>query len=67
VSPELVLAGLFLLAYGAVGLVALRRRLLARLALREAVRRRGQSVLVVAGLMIGAAGRRGLLRGLGRG
>jgi putative ABC transport system permease protein len=56
VSPALVLGGLFVLVYGAVATVAVRRPLLARLALREAVRRRGQSVLVVAGLMIGAAG-----------
>jgi len=46
---------LFLLAYGAVAVFALRHRLLGRLAYREAVRRRGQALLVVAGLMVGTA------------
>jgi putative ABC transport system permease protein len=46
---------LFVLAYGAVGVFALRHRLLGRLAYREAVRRRGQAMLVVAGLMVGTA------------
>ncbi|HZA26106.1 MAG TPA: FtsX-like permease family protein, partial [Actinomycetota bacterium] len=46
----------FVLVFGGVGFLAIRRPLLARLALREAVRRRGQSALVVLGLMIGAAG-----------
>jgi putative ABC transport system permease protein len=46
---------LFVLVYGAVAVFALRHRLLGRLAYREAVRRRGQSILVVAGLMIGTA------------
>lgn len=55
-SPGLAAAVLlFLLAYGAVAVYAVRRPLLGRLALREAVRRRGQSVLVVAGLMVGTA------------
>jgi len=55
-SPALlVLVTLFVLAYGAVGIFAVRRRLLGRLALREAVRRRGQTLLVVAGLMVGTA------------
>jgi putative ABC transport system permease protein len=49
------LAG-FLLVFGGVGILAIRRPLLARLALREAIRRRAQSALVVLGLMIGAAG-----------
>ena len=52
----LILGALFVGVYGAVAIAALRRPLLARLALREAVRRRGQSLLVVAGLMIGSAG-----------
>lgn len=46
---------LFFVVYGAIGVVAMRRRLLGRLAFRSAVRRPGQSVLVVAGLMIGSA------------
>jgi putative ABC transport system permease protein len=46
---------LFAIAYGAVGLFAFRHRLLGRLAFREAIRRRGQALLVVAGLMIGTA------------
>ena len=54
--PAAVLGAVFLLVFGAVGVIAVRRPLLARLAVREAVRHRGQSVLVVAGLMIGAAG-----------
>jgi putative ABC transport system permease protein len=56
VSPTLVAGALFLLVFGAVGISAARRPLLARLAVREAVRHRGQTVLVIAGLMIGAAG-----------
>lgn len=51
-----VAIGAFLLVFGAVGILAIRRPLLARLALREALRRRAQSALVVMGLMIGAAG-----------
>lgn len=50
-----VVAGLFVLLYGAVAGFALRRRFLARLAVREVARRRGQSLLVVAGLMVGTA------------
>jgi putative ABC transport system permease protein len=48
-----VVIGLFLLIYIALLVLALRRPLLARLALREAVRRPGQSAVVVLGLMIG--------------
>jgi hypothetical protein len=51
----LVPLGLFLLVYAGVAVLAIRRPLLARLAAREAVRRRGQTVLVVAGLMVGTA------------
>src|SRR5260221_6503858 len=55
-SPVVLsLAGLFVLAYGAVAIFVLRHRALGRLALREAVRRKGQSLLVVAGLMVGTA------------
>ncbi|MGH2794876.1 MAG: ABC transporter permease [Actinomycetota bacterium] len=46
---------LFLIAYGLIALFAIRRPLLGKLAVREAVRRRGQTVLVVAGLMVGTA------------
>jgi len=42
-------------AYGSLLLIALRRPLLARIAIREATRRPWQSALVVAGLMIGSA------------
>lgn len=48
-------AALFALAFGTVGVLALRRRLLARLAFRSALRRPGHSALVVAGLMVGSA------------
>ena len=48
-----VVIGLFVLAYATLLLVAMRRPLLARLALREAVRRPGQSAIVVLGLMVG--------------
>ena len=55
-SPTLgAILAVFLLAYGAVALFAARRPLLARLATREALRRKGQSLLVVAGLMVGTA------------
>ncbi|HEX8099647.1 MAG TPA: FtsX-like permease family protein [Actinomycetota bacterium] len=46
---------LFVAAYGPVAVFAIRRPLLAKLAAREAVRRKGQSMLVVAGLMVGTA------------
>src|SRR6266581_936863 len=45
--------GIFVLIYAALVVSALRRPLLARLALREAVRRPGQSAVVVLGLMVG--------------
>jgi putative ABC transport system permease protein len=41
--------------FGAVGWLALRNPLLGRMAMREAVRRRGQTLLVIGGLMIGSA------------
>ncbi|MEX2557382.1 MAG: FtsX-like permease family protein [Actinomycetota bacterium] len=50
--PVLVL---FAIAYGLITLFAWRRPLLRKLAVREAVRRRGQTALVVAGLMVGTA------------
>ncbi len=48
-----VVIGLFVLVYAGLLVLATRRPLLARLALREAVRRPGQSAVVVLGLMIG--------------
>jgi len=45
--------GLFVVVYAALLVLGFRRPLLARLALREAVRRPGQSAVVVLGLMIG--------------
>ncbi|TMD74637.1 MAG: FtsX-like permease family protein [Chloroflexi bacterium] len=48
-----VVVAAFVVSYGALLVIALRRPLLARLALREAVRRRGQSAVVVLGLMVG--------------
>ena len=48
-----VVIATFLLVYGVLLVLAIRRPLLARLALREAVRRPWQSALVVLGLMVG--------------
>ena len=48
-----VVVGLFLAVYAGLVVLAARRPLLARLALREAVRRPGQSAVVVLGLMVG--------------
>jgi len=50
----LLFGGFFVVAYGSLALIALRRPLYARIALREATRRPWQSALVVAGLMIGS-------------
>jgi putative ABC transport system permease protein len=50
-----VLLGLFLLSYGALALIIWRRPLVGRIALREAVRRPGQTAVVVGGLMIAGA------------
>jgi len=52
-NVAMVVIGLFVLVYAALLVLAMRRPLLARLALREAVRRPGQSVVVVLGLMVG--------------
>lgn len=46
----------FVAVHAALAVVAIRRRFLSRLAVREVVRRRWQSVLVVVGLAVGAAG-----------
>ena len=53
-KPLLLFGGLFVLAYAGLGIMALRRPLFARIAIREATRRPWQSALVVAGLMIGS-------------
>lgn len=50
----LLFGGLFVLGYGIIILIAFRRPLFARIAVREATRRPWQSALVVAGLMIGS-------------
>jgi len=50
-----VLVALFIGAYATIALIAWRRPLLGRLAMREAVRRPAQSMLLVAGLMTGTA------------
>jgi putative ABC transport system permease protein len=50
-----VLVAFFVLVYCALGVIAWRHPLLARLAFREAVRRPWQSVLVVAGLTVGTS------------
>ena len=52
-SVAAVVIGLFVLAYAVLLVIALRRPLLARLAFREALRRPGQSAVVVLGLMVG--------------
>ena len=51
----MILVWIFVLVYCALGVIALRRPLLARLALREALRRPWQSALVVAGLTVGTS------------
>ncbi len=51
----LAVAGLFAVGFGAVAIFAGRRRYLGKLAVREATRRKGQALLVVAGLMVGTA------------
>lgn len=53
-SGVLLFGALFVVLYGGLAVLAWRRRLLRTLAVREAVRRRGQSLLVVGGLMIGS-------------
>ncbi|HVS04713.1 MAG TPA: ABC transporter permease [Candidatus Dormibacteraeota bacterium] len=53
-GPLLLFGGLFVVAYGILILIAFRRPLFARIAIREATRRPWQSALVVAGLMIGS-------------
>jgi putative ABC transport system permease protein len=53
----------FIVAFGIVGFLAIRRPLLRRMAGREVLRRRGQSLLVIAGLMVGTATITGALIG----
>ena len=50
-----VLVALFVLCYGVLALIIWRRPLVGKIALREAVRRPGQTAVVVAGLMIAGA------------
>jgi len=50
-----VLLGVFVLAYIATGAVVLRRPLIGRIAIREALRRPGQTVVLILGLMIAGA------------
>jgi putative ABC transport system permease protein len=52
-SLSAAVVGLFVLAYAALLLIAVRRPLLARLAYREALRRPGQSAVVVLGMTVG--------------
>jgi putative ABC transport system permease protein len=49
------LVALFLLSYGALALMVWRRPLVGKIAIREAVRRPGQTAVVVSGLMIAGA------------
>lgn len=49
-----VFGALFLLLYGGLAVMAWRRALLRRLAVKESVRRIGQSLLVIGGLMVGS-------------
>jgi len=51
----LVVGALFLLVFAPLGVLAWRRPLLARFALRESIRRKGQFTLLVVGLMAGSA------------
>ena len=50
-----VLVALFLVSYAILGLLIWRRPLIGRIALREAVRRPGQTAVVISGLMIAGA------------
>jgi putative ABC transport system permease protein len=50
-----VLVAVFVLSYAALALIIWRRPLVGRIALREAVRRPGQTAVVVSGLMIAGA------------
>ena len=50
-GPMPIVLTLAIAVYAALALVALRNRLLARVALREAIRRPAQSALVIAGLL----------------
>lgn len=55
-SPFLaILLGVFFVVYGALVVMVLRRPLLGRLALRETLRRPGQTAILIVGLMIAGA------------
>src|SRR5713226_8996833 len=49
------LVGIFVIVYGALGVVVVRRPLIGRLAIREATRRAGQTAILIVGLMIAGA------------
>src|ERR1700680_1583894 len=53
--PMPISIGILVAVFGSIAILALRRPLLARLALREALRRRGQSAVFVLGMMFGTA------------
>lgn len=55
-SGAAAVGGLFLVVYGTIAARAFRRRFLARLAVREAVRRPFETLLVIGGLLLGSAG-----------
>jgi putative ABC transport system permease protein len=50
-----ILIGIFVAVYGALALMVLHRPLIGRLALREVVRRKGQTAILVIGLMVAGA------------
>jgi putative ABC transport system permease protein len=55
-SPFLaILLGVFAVVYGALVVMVVRRPLLGRLAIREAIRRPGQTAILIVGLMIAGA------------
>lgn len=55
-GPLTFFGGLIVLIYVVVAILWFRNRLLGRLAVREGIRRPGQTLLVIGGLMVGAAG-----------
>jgi putative ABC transport system permease protein len=55
VSFSNVLVGIFLVVYAALALIVLRQPLVGRLALREVVRRPGQTAILIVGVMVAGA------------
>jgi putative ABC transport system permease protein len=53
--PAPISIGILVVVFGSIAVIALRRPLLARLALREVIRRPGQSTVLVLGMMFGTA------------